>query len=155
MIHFGGDNWRFQCRAAAIIFHNGKLLLHRLATDNYWALPGGRVNLNEFSQATLIRELFEEIGAQIFAQNLAFVSEGNFNLDSKTFHEIGFYYVCEFAPNQPQFFKDEFDGMECDKILKYKWFDISHLSQLDIRPKFIKNINDFDLGQINHLKLLD
>ena len=39
------DEWRLNCRAAGIVIHNNKVLVHHNTKDTYYALVGGRVKL--------------------------------------------------------------------------------------------------------------
>ncbi|WP_395848191.1 hypothetical protein [Cystobacter fuscus] len=43
MLSFDTPTHRFHLRAAAVIRQGPRVLLHRLETDTFWALPGGRV----------------------------------------------------------------------------------------------------------------
>jgi ADP-ribose pyrophosphatase YjhB (NUDIX family) len=52
----------FSMRVAALIFQNGHVLVQRGTKDSYWALPGGRAEIGESSQETIIREIGEELG---------------------------------------------------------------------------------------------
>jgi ADP-ribose pyrophosphatase YjhB (NUDIX family) len=42
-----------------------EVLLHRAVTDDFWALPGGRAELLEPADATLRREMREELGVEL------------------------------------------------------------------------------------------
>jgi ADP-ribose pyrophosphatase YjhB (NUDIX family) len=62
MLSFDAGAWRFNLRAAAIIRNVDRVLLHRLIGDDFWALPGGRVEAGETAQAAVGGEMREEIG---------------------------------------------------------------------------------------------
>ena len=52
--------------ASALIIHKGKLLLVRSnTTQEQWAFPGGKKEVNETHKQTLIREIKEELGLDI------------------------------------------------------------------------------------------
>ena len=55
--------------AAALIFHQGKLLITQRRPDdhlpNLWEFPGGKVESGETFAACLVREIREELGIQI------------------------------------------------------------------------------------------
>jgi 8-oxo-dGTP pyrophosphatase MutT (NUDIX family) len=65
MISFRVGDYRFHYRAAAIIRDGDYVLLHRLDGDDFWALPGGRVNPGEQAKDTIVREFREELGAEV------------------------------------------------------------------------------------------
>ena len=48
---------RFQLRAAAVVVHDGLVLLHRLVGDAYWALPGDKPNhdIGLYSRARILQ----------------------------------------------------------------------------------------------------
>ena len=64
MLRFDQGDARFNFRSAAVIVHDNHVLLHRVVGDSFWALPGGRVEFFENSDATLNRELLEELGVE-------------------------------------------------------------------------------------------
>ena len=46
------DGYKLNIRAAGVIIHNGKILLHKGETANHYALLGGHVRIGENSQDT-------------------------------------------------------------------------------------------------------
>lgn len=56
MITFERENNKFNFRVSGIAIHNNRLLLHTTLTDDFWNLPGGRVEFNESTDQTIIRE---------------------------------------------------------------------------------------------------
>ena len=59
------EDYKLNIRAAGIIIHNGKVLVHRNTNSNHYALVGGRVEIGEDSVSTLKREVQEEMGKDI------------------------------------------------------------------------------------------
>lgn len=58
-------DYKLNIRAAGIIIHNGKALVHRNVNSDHYALVGGRVEIGEDSTTTLKREIKEEMGKEI------------------------------------------------------------------------------------------
>jgi 8-oxo-dGTP pyrophosphatase MutT (NUDIX family) len=52
-------------RPAAVIFQDEYVLLHQVESDDFWCLPGGRVEPGEHAAQTVIREMQEEVGAYV------------------------------------------------------------------------------------------
>jgi len=65
MISFRAESTVFQFRVAAVAIRDGFVLLYRAEADAFWALPGGRVEVGETSEAALQREMLEETGARV------------------------------------------------------------------------------------------
>jgi len=63
---------RFVLRTAGIFLKNDRVLLHRAEHEDVWALPGGGCEFSEDTQAALVREVEEELGATIRVKSLAF-----------------------------------------------------------------------------------
>ena len=55
MISVVVDGMLFNFRAAAVIVDDGYALLHRASFEDFWSLPGGRVEVGEPSAATVGR----------------------------------------------------------------------------------------------------
>ena len=85
------DGMRFNFRAAAVIVDAGYALLHRASFEDFWSLPGGRVEAGEPSAATVARELAEELGpaCQARVERLLWVIETFFTYEGVRVHELG------------------------------------------------------------------
>jgi 8-oxo-dGTP pyrophosphatase MutT (NUDIX family) len=92
MICFDDGADRFQMRAAGIALRNGRVLVQNVSGDPLKTIPGGRIDQNESSVDTVIREMQEEFGLTVSVGPLAFVIESFFPEKGQLFHEIGFYY---------------------------------------------------------------
>jgi ADP-ribose pyrophosphatase YjhB (NUDIX family) len=139
MISFVRDHHRFQLRAAAIVTHENYVLLHRLAGDQFWALPGGRVEMGEDGAAAVRRELKEELDVAAQCGQLLYVVENFFTAREEQLHEVGLYY----SATLPQGSKvldiaETHSGVEGNRSLEFRWFSFADLSQLDLRPAFLK-----------------
>ena len=51
------ENCLLNVRAAGVIIHNNKLLVHKNENSNHYSLIGGRVEIGEDSKTTLKREI--------------------------------------------------------------------------------------------------
>lgn len=134
-----GDK-RFQVRAAALVRSEGHVLLHRARGDEFWTLPGGRVEFGEDSAATVVRELREELGVQARCVGPAFITETFFEHLGEKFHEVGFVLFAELAQDSSQLEKSvSHSGIEADRRLEFRWFRESELSELEVFPKFLRS----------------
>ena len=74
MISFHQNGRCFHLRAGGIALHEDHVLLHRLDGDEFWAIPGGRVEMGEQAGETLIREFHEELGIHVTTGDLVCVA---------------------------------------------------------------------------------
>lgn len=101
MIVMNAGDARFQLRAGALIRSNGHILIHRAVGDQFWVLPGGRVEFHEAGAETLAREIDEEIGCEATIGPLRFIIENFFEFAGTHVHELGFYYEAELSRPLP------------------------------------------------------
>jgi ADP-ribose pyrophosphatase YjhB (NUDIX family) len=135
-VHLQGQ--RFQVRAAAIVLHEGQLLVHRAPGDAYWALPGGRVEVGEAASATIVREMKEELGEDVVCGPLLHIAENFFDLTGQRNHEIGFYFLVSLAEDSPHLDKARiYRGIESHLELEFRWFPITELASVNLRPTFL------------------
>lgn len=147
MIVIKKDNEKFNFRVAALIFNESgsKVLIHRKDNQDFWVLPGGRVEMGEDSKKALVREIKEELNINIDVA-IKYIFENFFKLADEVYHELCFYYKTNINIEKHNLnFDDEFIGAEGDEYL-YKWIDIKDIDNIDFRPQFLKdkltNIND-------------
>lgn len=141
MISFAVGRTQFQLRAAAILCHQGRWLLHRAAGDDFWTLPGGRVEAGEDTAQALRREMLEELGEPVQALQLDYVVESFYPHGGGACHELGFFYRCELAPASPLGrHQQPFAGQELDlaKPLTFAWFSPAQRSDLLVYPSFLR-----------------
>ncbi|MCF0070307.1 NUDIX hydrolase [Dyadobacter sp. CY261] len=139
----------FNYRVAGVAILNGKVLLHKTPTDNFWTLPGGRAELFEFSKDTVQREMREETGLDAEAGEMLWVSENFFLYNGDKYHEIGFYFEMHIKdlPNQGDFL-----GSEGQDELLFHWHDLADLHSIRTYPEFLADAlvkNPLEKGHYN------
>ena len=127
-------------RAAGLIQREGRVLLHRVVGDAFWALPGGGIEAGESAAQALVRELQEELGQAVEPGALACVVENFFTYAGATYHEIGLYLHAEPLPgSQLLSGPGPYVGVEGPRALEFAWFSPSELGNLEVRPAFLKD----------------
>lgn len=124
----------FNFRVAGVAIFNNQILLHKTPSDNFWSLPGGRVDIFEFTKDTLLREMMEETGIQADVTDLMWVVENFFGYNGRRYHEIGFYYRMLLPDSISQ---EDFQTIEADTHLQFHWHSIDRLHEIKVYPDFI------------------
>ncbi|MBQ4059066.1 MAG: NUDIX domain-containing protein [Lachnospiraceae bacterium] len=129
----------FNYRVSGAVIKDNKILLNRLKSDDFWTFVGGKVAIGENSEKAIIREYYEETGANIVVERLAACVENFFVFNSKEWHEILFLYLIKDENEELDMFagereiKDNSDGI-------YKWFDLAELDKIKIKPECSQQI---------------
>ncbi|MFT4110974.1 NUDIX hydrolase [Propionicimonas sp.] len=101
---FDEDGRWFRYRAAAVILHEGRVLMARNEVEPYFYSIGGGVRHGETAQDAVRREVREETGVDMEVDRLAFIHENFFAGDStaslrgRECHELAFYFVMRYEP---------------------------------------------------------
>lgn len=138
MISFDAGTHLFHFRAAAVVLRGSHVLLHQLEGDDFWALPGGRVELGEAAADAIVREFSEELGVKVECGEFLGVAENFFLHAGKPHHEVGLYFAATPDPNSPlATSQGPYLGAEGHRPLRFAWFDRMSLQSVDIRPRFL------------------
>jgi 8-oxo-dGTP pyrophosphatase MutT (NUDIX family) len=138
MISFDAGSHRFHLRAVAIVVRGEDVLLHRAEGDDFWALPGGRVESGEEATTAVVRELQEELGLVIRPGPMALLVENFFVYGGVKHHEVGLYFTAEAQPGSRVLTEPgPYRGVEGARELVFAWFSRSALKEVDLRPDFL------------------
>lgn len=136
MISFDGEGVRFNYRVAGIVIENGRVLVGRADWEDFWYLPGGRVEFGEPSVDSLRRELREEMDAEVEIGRLVWVLENFFEFDGTPFHEVGLYFTASLASDAPDLRADAFERDDKGTRLLFRWVPVSELNAVRLLPSF-------------------
>ena len=139
------DRDLFKYRVSAVVLRGDELLIHRAEIDDFWALPGGHVEMMESSKKALGREMKEELGVEVEVKRLVWIAENFFEYDGHEFHEVCLYYLVKIPEDSEILKKDEVfygeeDGYEYfgRKIeLIFKWYPVDKLEDIKLYPNFL------------------
>lgn len=139
MICFDVEKARFNYRVAGIALRDNQVLLNQFEGGDYWFLPGGRVEMGEASMEALRREMQEELRTDTQVGRLLWIAESFFRgIEGKNFHELGLYYLMDFAPEAPVSRAAEpFSATDGDAVMTFQWFALEGLDKIKLYPPFL------------------
>lgn len=157
MLSFTDGNKKLNIRSVAVIINNNCVLIHREKSDNFWALPGGRVEFFENSDDTLIREMKEELGLNAKVIRHLWCCENFFEYDNKKYHELSNYYLTEFVDNIDVQHNMKMVSVDTETELEFKWVSLDTIKDIILYPIFLKdrllNLPDkLEFIKVNELK---
>lgn len=140
MISFPVAGGRFNHRAVGVCVDDGYVLLHRSVNDDFWSLPGGRIEIGEPSSHALRREMREELGLVATVERLLWIVENFFTHSGVRHHELGMYYLISFQRDAAIYDKTSIhEGLEdIDLRLLFRWFPIDTLLDVRLFPMFLR-----------------
>ncbi len=130
----------FNCRVAAIVIRDGRLLVMRNDPVSHYYLPGGRVALGETAEAAVIRELKEEMGVRMAIDRPLWLHQSFFTPDGtcRRYHEICFYFLMDVSATALENTPDVFFCREGDREREFAWMPFEVLKSLYFHPIFLK-----------------
>ena len=146
-------DYKLNIRAAGIIIHNGKVLVHRNVNSDHYALVGGRVEIGEDSATTIKREMKEEIGKEIEIIGYVSTIENFFEMKGNKYHEIMFLHKIEFVNEEDKKIDYTLKNIEGKDYLQYEWLDINKIDEYPLLPKAVKELlkeKNYPIHRINN-----
>jgi ADP-ribose pyrophosphatase YjhB (NUDIX family) len=152
------DGTIFMVRIGGVAVSGDRVLLHRSQREDFWSLPGGRLEVGETAAEALRREMREEIGVEVEVKpGLLWLVENFFEhwpLDNDTstptahHHEVGLYLAMSLPEQLEQ--ADSFTGYEHpgepdELTLEFRWFPRAAVAAMDVRPAALRERLSRDL----------
>lgn len=144
--------YKLNVRAAGVIIHNGKILVHKNGKTNHYALVGGRVEIGENSADTIKREIKEELGKDIEIIEYLSTIENFFENKGSKYHEIMFLYKIEFTNEEDKKIEYTMKNLEGKDYLQYEWLELNKIDKYPLLPQAIKDVlkqGQFPIHKIN------
>ncbi len=146
------EDYKLNVRAAGVIIHNNKILVHKDVNSDHYALIGGRVEIGEDSEKTVKRELIEEIGKDVEITGYVATIENFFEMKGLKYHEIMFVHKVEFVKDEDKEIQYTLKNIEGKDFLQYEWIDLDKIEEYPLLPKTITKVlkdNKFPVHKIN------
>lgn len=132
--------YKLNCRAAGIIIHNNKLLVHKNINKDHYGTIGGRIEAGEDSCNTVKREIKEELGKDVEIIDFLGIVENFFEMKNCKYHEYLFLYRAEFIDDNDKKIEKTLQNIEGKDYLIYEWIDIDKLYNYNILPVVVKDV---------------
>ena len=146
------EDYKLSVRAAGVIIHNNKILVHKNINSDHYSLIGGRVEIGEDSENTVKREIKEELGKEVEITRYVSTIENFFEMKGKKYHEILFIHKTEFANEEDKKIEYTLKNMEGKDYLQYEWLEMDKIEEYPLLPKTVKEVlkeNKFPVHKIN------
>lgn len=137
-ISFITENGRFNCRVAAVIVHNEKLLTVIDDGGDHHYLPGGRVKLHETAQSAVERELREEIGIEGRVIRPLWLDQSFYSYPDLRTHELCFYFLVDISETDLLSRGETFHRQEGEEGFTFEWLSFERLRAAVFYPTFLK-----------------
>jgi 8-oxo-dGTP diphosphatase len=129
------DKWRFRIAAFAIVEREGLVLLARRRDIGWWNLPGGGLESGETVDEGLLREVLEEVCAEVRVVRMV----GVYSKPQK--NEVVLTFLCHLEHGQ-----EEAIGTS-DEVSEIGWFS-PYALPVDLLPKHRQRVLDAFAGQL-------
>lgn len=134
------ETGKFNYRVCGLILSNGKILAMHDERSPYYYLPGGRVQLGETAEETVVREIWEELGirariARPLWLNQAFFTE---DVDQMRYHELCLYFLMDVSDTDLPSRGDTFSHAEETHVNRFEWLAYERLKDEYFYPLFLK-----------------
>ena len=135
-ISFKTEQGRFNYRVSAVILRDGCLLTMKDNLYSYSYLPGGRVKMGETTHQAMLREIREELRAELrILRPLWFCEDFFVEEDTQErFHELCVYYLVD-GSGLPE---GDFAYTEGERINCFSWTKIEDVKMLRLYPAFLR-----------------
>jgi ADP-ribose pyrophosphatase YjhB (NUDIX family) len=140
MLSFDTPEGQFNYRVAAVILRGNEVLLQVIGAQDYWCLPGGRVDFGESGEEAMRREIIEELGLEPRIERLVWVVENLYQDNGTRYHEASLYYLASLPGDSPEASADrswttvELDGTP----LLNQWHPVDSLESVNLVPSFLR-----------------
>jgi len=140
VIRFENENNLFNYRVVGVAINDDQVFLHQAEGDDFWVLPGGRVEFGETAEQTLTREMQEELDVEVEIVRLLWVVENFFVYANKRYHEIALYFLMRLPASCKYLLESgPFESEDTGTPLTFRWFPkrTEVLAALPLHPTFL------------------
>ncbi len=148
MLSFDLEGERFMYRVAGVAVIDGRVLVHQFeGEDDFYVVPGGRVEMREPAEEALAREMREELGCEVRIGRLLWVIDNLFWHRGHDYHELGLYFAITLPDGCQQASGEPWTGAEVVGLadgetveMYFQWKPVDELASLDLKPSCLREM---------------
>ena len=133
---------KMRVRSAAVVLHEGKILLNCFGEGLYYNFPGGGIEEHETALEAVAREVYEESGLAVEVERLLFTLEyepGHCDCFAGENHSVSLFFACKLIGSDEITPPTVPDTNPDDPTITSKaaWVPVADLHQTPFVPKSI------------------
>ena len=149
MVYVDIDGVRFVYRVSGVAIIEGRVLVHQFeGEDDFYVLPGGRVDVREPAKEALAREMQEELGCEVRVGRLLWVLDNLFTHKGVDYHALELIFEITLPVGSPQASGEPWTGSEDDidmaggkgLELYFQWKPLAELGSIDLKPSCLRQM---------------
>jgi ADP-ribose pyrophosphatase YjhB (NUDIX family) len=137
MITFSAGSWRFNYRVGAVVVRDDHVLLMRMGSNDFWFVPGGRIEAGEPAKLALEREVTEELGVACQIERLLWTSENFFRTNETLYHEVALYFAVTLPGDAHRDRSVRITGTDGGTPYECVWHAVGSLDRIRLVPGFL------------------
>lgn len=119
----------FAINVRSVIQNSERILLCRMKGEDFYFLPGGHVEFGESVNAALIREIKEELGANVIENDFLGAVENIYQDKQQTHHEVNLVFEVELDKENIRVLEDH---------IEFHWVKVEDIAIQKILPIALK-----------------
>lgn len=139
-ITFKTPHGKFNYRVCGMIINENRILAMHDERSPYYYLPGGRVKFGESAEEAVVREMKEELGAEVEIIRPLWLNQCFFTEDvsGEQFHEICIYFLMDISKTDILTRGEMFTQRDNGQMLSFEWLEFDRLKDEYFYPIFLK-----------------
>jgi len=141
------NSYKIRVSARAIILRENKILLNCFGDGVYYNFPGGGIEQGENALQTVVREVREETGLIVAAEEFVFALEYEPVTSGYIYgvgHHISLFFRCELVEGEsPVPYEAEINPDDPTMASRQVWVPVERLPEINVIPQIGRNLQSY------------